>query len=45
MGKIGKKAKTKKAKTAAPALYDCSWYEPSCKFDFDPLCCDGVCCC
>ena len=45
MKKGDKKAKTKKAKTATPALYDCCWYEPSCEFDFDPLCCGGVCGC
>lgn len=45
MGKSDKKAKTEKAKTATPALYDCCWYEPSCEFDFDPLCCGGVCGC
>ena len=45
MGKSDKKAKTKKAKTATAALYDCCRYEPSCQFDFDPLCCDDACCC
>ena len=44
MEKSDKKAKTRKAKTATLALYDCCWYELSCKFYFDPLCCDGVCC-
>jgi len=28
MKKNDKKAKTKKAKTATPALYDCCWHEP-----------------
>ena len=41
MKKIDKKAKTKKAKTTSPVLYDCCWYEPSA----NDLCCDGVCCC
>jgi hypothetical protein len=41
MKKSDKKVKTKKAKTATPALYDCCWYEPS----YYDLCCGGVCCC
>ncbi|HMK75320.1 MAG TPA: hypothetical protein VK568_03945 [Thermodesulfobacteriota bacterium] len=41
MKKSDKNAKTKKGKTATPALYDCCWYEPS---HYD-LCCGGVCCC
>jgi hypothetical protein len=45
MKKSDKKAKTKKAKTATAALYDCCWHEPSCEFDFDPLCCGGGCGC
>jgi hypothetical protein len=45
MEKRDKKAKTKKAKTATAALHDYCWYEPSCEFDFGPLCCDDACCC
>jgi hypothetical protein len=41
MEKSDIKAKTKKAKTATPALYDCCWYEAS---SYDP-CCGGICCC
>ena len=41
MKKGDKKIKTKKSKTAIPALKDCCWYEPS----SSDLCCGGVCCC
>lgn len=41
MKKSDKIAKTKKAKAATAASYDCCWDEPSC---YD-LCCGGVCCC
>ena len=44
MGKGDKKSKTKKTKTTTPALHDYCWYEPSCEFDFGPLCCDDACC-
>ncbi len=39
MKRSDRKVKTKKAKTIAPSLYDCCWYEPS----SDDLCCGGVC--